>query len=379
MSRVTDAAGPLRLSALEGSNPLGFLTALGTLVVLTECGEDPRLAWTSGAAWTPVLHGLSSPDPGRVSALVTEALRGQQAPAVAEQARREAQRAFDAAKKAVQSKKKEIGARGLRGQDRERAMEEELRPLEELRDRCRDEWLAALRRAVPRPELALGRHIDCTPQEFRDHVRMFQEEAGQDRRETLDLLAAFGNDACTTRYGAIQATPFCFVTGSGHQYFLDTVRQLLERVNPERVREALFEPWTYRDHTLSLRWDPIEDRRYALADRNPSDEASRTVWMANLLAYRALVLFPSAPDGSRLLTTAWSEVDREPAFTWPLWEQPAAIEEVRSLVQLRDLASAAPVWASLRARGVAVAYRARRIKVGEGANSKLNFTPARAV
>jgi len=35
--------------------------------------------------------------------------------------------------------------------------------------------------------------------------------------------------------------------------------------------------------------------------------------------------------------------------------------------------------AILRARGVAAVFRARRIKVGAGANYKLNFSPARAV
>ena len=69
-----------------------------------------------------------------------------------------------------------------------------------------------------------------------------------------------------------------------------------DRLQIERVHAALFEPWTYRDDRYSMRWDPLEDRRYALMDRDPtaSDNKSRTVWMANLFAYRSLVLFPSA-------------------------------------------------------------------------------------
>jgi hypothetical protein len=247
-----------------------------------------------------------------------------------------------------------------------------------MRDKKRDEWLRALAHAVPRPELAIGKHIDCVAAEYRDHARALLATAGQGDREPLDFLAAFASDACV-RYGRIVATPFCFVRGSGQQYLLDTVRQLIERVESERVRRALFEPWTYRDEKLSLRWDPNEDRRYALAATDPSTEASRTVWMANLLAYRALELFPSAPRRTALATTAWSDHESDPTFTWPIWSASAGPETIRSLLQLRELSSGSPDRSVLRARGVAEIFRARRIKVPpDSPKYKFNFSPARA-
>jgi hypothetical protein len=75
----------------------------------------------------------------------------------------------------------------------------------------------------------------------------------------------------------------------------------------------------------------------------------------------------------------WTEVDGEPAFTWPIWEYAAGLEAIRSLVALRELTAPEPDRAVLGARGVAAIFRARRIKVGAGANYKLNFSPARAV
>ncbi|MFN2470422.1 MAG: hypothetical protein ABR583_05425 [Gaiellaceae bacterium] len=380
MTRPLARQGSLTLVALDGSNPLGFLAALGTLVAARQAGEIYSvLRWKRDLAWIPVLEGLSIGDPIRFSELLADALRGARVSEEAENARKEAQRAFDAAKKVVEEHRKTIGRRRLKGQERKTAIDQEIRPLERVRDGKRDEWLRALAQAASRPELVLGKHIDCTAEELRAHASALLASADPDGREPLDFLAAFASDACIRDSGRVDATPFCFVTGSGHQYFLDTVRQLMELVEPKRVQRALFERWTYQDEKLSLRWDPAEDRRYALAAEDPSGESSRTVWMANLLAYRALVLFPSAPRRGRLATTAWSTRDGDRAFTWPIWEPPADPETIRSLLQLPVLAEPAPDRSILRARGIAATFRARRIKVGEGANYKLNFSPAHAL
>lgn len=49
---------PLLLTGLDGTNPLGFLAALGVLNVLTDAapaGVAPTLAWTYRGAWRPVV------------------------------------------------------------------------------------------------------------------------------------------------------------------------------------------------------------------------------------------------------------------------------------------------------------------------------------
>lgn len=374
----------LELSGIDGANPLGFLAALGTLMTVRQAGEkQARLRWKRARAWVPVLDGISTSDPDRLSDTVAGALRGRAVSVDDEKKRAAAQREFDAAKKAVEDKKKEIRSRGPSKKDRETAIEQEVRPLEQVRDEKRQQWLDALKKAVPRPELAIGKRIDCTYEEYREHAGDFLVSAGHSDRETLDLLAAFGSDACREeRSDAITPTPFCFIRGSGQQFFLDTVRQLMEQVTCEAVRQTLFEPWAYRDKKLSMRWDPAEDRRYALMDRDPTsfDNKSRTVWMANLLAYRALPLFPCAPGWRGLATTAWAFIDEEDvAFTWPIWEFTAPPDTIRSLLQLGELAEPGPDRSPLRARGIAAIFRSCRIKVGAGSNYKLNFSPARGV
>lgn len=51
----------IKLTALDGSNPLGFLAALGTLTVLHDRGLDTaRLAWREEGTWCPLVYGLDS-------------------------------------------------------------------------------------------------------------------------------------------------------------------------------------------------------------------------------------------------------------------------------------------------------------------------------
>jgi hypothetical protein len=295
----------IELSGIDGVNPLGFLAALGTLVTLHEAGErEARLAWRRQYTWVPVLHGSQATDPKTLAARLQVVLQGQPVDPEKENRRGETQKAFEQAKKKAADKAKEIAKRKLKGKEREAAIETELRPLEEEREQKRCEWLAALKEAAPSPELALGKRPDCSPEEFREHAQSFFREADCNHRKAIDQLAAFGSDACLKKEAdTIEPTPFCFITGSGQQWFLDTVRQLMGCVTVERIQRTLFDRWTYADRKLSMRWDPIEDRQYALMDADPSSEPARAEWMANLLAYRALVLFPCVPTRRGLGTT----------------------------------------------------------------------------
>lgn len=376
---------PFELRALDGTNPLGFLAALGTMVTLTRRGvTGARLRWRQARTWVPVLEGTGVADERALAEAVAEGLRGEPVANDAERVRERAQRAMEEARTAARRKREEIRRRRLGRSERAEAEGRELRPLEQEYEARRRAWLEALRRAVPRPELALGARLDCTSEEFREHAAGFLADARHAGREALDMLAAFGSDACRRRNGdTIDPTPFCFASGSGRQNFLDTVRQLIGRVTAARVYDTLFEPWSYRDERLSLRWDPVEDRRYALLDRDPSGDAARTVWMANLLAYRALALFPTAPTGRGLAATGWGEEGderrKEKSFTWPLWDSPVGLDVVRSLLGVREISDRRPDCDVLGARGIVAVYRAERIEVGSPPNYKLNFSPARAL
>lgn len=385
-STAQDAVVPLPLNGIDGANPLGFLAALGTLVVLHQAGHrNAKLAWRRKVAWQPVLSGME--EGADLAKVIAQALSGNTVPEKAEMERRQAEKHLADIKKRIKEKKKEIRQRGLRGKDKKEAEKSELEPLEQERDEAHRAFLKALRDAVPRPELALGANIDTNADGLRAVAEPLLHGADYKSREPLDMLAAFASDACLhssqskSREGKLAPTPFSFISGGGQQYFLDTARQLISHVTSERIAATLFEPWAYVDEKLSMRWDPVEDRRYALLDRDPTatNNKPRTVWMANLLAYRALAIFPSAPDGKRLAATGWSRQNGEDVFTWPLWTHPLSPDTVRSLMLLPELYEERPDRAVLRARQIGAVFRARRIRVGEGANFKINFSQAREV
>jgi hypothetical protein len=274
-----------------------------------------------------------------------------------------------------------IKARKLRGAAREAAFATEITPFRAEVETARVEWLAALKKAIPSPELAIGKHLDCSVREFREHAEAFLSDSSLSDCCAIELLASFGCDIDSNDDERIAATPFCFITGSGHQYFLDTARQLMMLASKVKVAEALFTPWAYRDEKLAMRWDPLEDRRYALMDRDPtaSDNKSRTVWMANLLAYRALTLFPCAPTSRGLRTTGFGEQEIANTFTWPLWTMPLNSDCIRSLLQCPALQADRPEPSEVLPRGIVALFRCRRIQVGNPPRHKINFTAAKAI
>lgn len=374
----------LELTALDGANPLAFLAALGTLAILSENDPHLKLGWHARARWTPF---LVSPEPLAETGILQrlgERLRGQAVDAKAERKREASQKRFDAAKKRLKDVNDDLKALKLKGNQLKAERERMVEPVRQRFEKRRNILLARLKSAVPSPELALGQRPDCTIQEFRQHALALRADATLSKRTTVDLLASFGAEIAGKENERIQPTPFCFITGSGHQWFLDTARQLMAEATDDKLREALFLPWGYTDEKLSMRWDPLDDRRYALMNRDPTaaDNKSTTVWMANLLGYFALALFPCAALARGPAAACWSTDNDSPSFRWPLWEHPLRSEAIRSLLTHRALAAPSheggrdDLRAELRNRGVAAVFSARRIQVGNPPLHKINFSPA---
>jgi hypothetical protein len=190
------------------------------------------------------------------------------------------------------------------------------------------------------------------------------------------FLVAFGCDAIQTETGEIEDTALRTMSGAGHQHFLKFMNDLAKSTETSHLQEALFGPWRYRDPGASLRFDPEDDRRYALRWKNPSQDASTTVRGANRLAVEGIPLHPTFPVGTLLETTGFTGHKSNNTFwTWPIWEHPIPLDVCRSLLSLSTLSEAQPDQTELRARGIVATYRSQRITVGKFRN----FTPARSV
>ena len=376
----------LDLPALDGANPLGFLAALGTLTVLAETDPTLKLGWHARARWVPFLVSSKPLEEKEILQRLVIRLRGQEVDEEKEASRKIAQERYDEAKKALKDSIDRFKKLGLRGKERDEAREREIGPHDKALRSTRTALLGALKEAVPSPELALGQRPDCTIEEFRETARTMLGESRSSTRTAVDLLASFGAEVSNDAEQRIAPTLFCFITGSGHQWFLDTARELMSRTTESKLREALFHPWGYADEKLTMRWDPLDDRRYALMDKDPtaSDNKSTTVWMANLLAYVALANFPCAATSHGPETSGWLRTKDAIVFTWPVWSSSLTHSAIRSLLSHQalaacdDAASTKQSRVELLAHGVAAIFSARRIQVGNPPLHKINFSPSTA-
>ena len=234
------------------------------------------------------------------------------------------------------------------------------------------ELLASALQREATPEFDFDQNLNMDAEKFRNVAQDAQRCASSRDRRYADFVTAFGCEAVVTRDGkSIQDTALRTMSGAGHQHFLGTMKQLCDAATSGHLRKALFNTWDYSDVKLGLRWDPEEDRRYALRWGNPSDTSKnpiRTMWGATRLAVEALPLLPTVPDGRRLETTGFTRRDRAVLFTWPIWECAVSPEVVRSLLALAEMRESEPDRTKLRAMGVVEVYRSQRITVGKYRN-----------
>lgn len=383
-AKTTDASESVPLPGIDGGNPRDFLASLGVLDSLSDslAPNELKMSWTAFAnRWRPVIHGRSITLEDVVQRIAESLGCPFRPDRRAEEERKSAEHHFNGAKTALKKAEESRKRRKLAGRERSAAEVGELEPLRSALREGRESWLAALRECVPSPELALGKHPNATASEFASAASTEVHQVKKCTRTTIDLFAAFGSDACLEqRSRRIQVTPFCFVTGSGHQYFLDTARQLYEQVDAARIKAALVGQRETHDEKLSMRWDPVEDRRHALMWRDPtaSNNKAKTNWALNLLAYRGLQLVPSAPTARGLRSVGWTN-GRNPTWTWALWSVPLPLAPARSLLSHRTLVADTVDRPTVAALGVPCVYRSDRIEVGTPPLIKVNFTPARRI
>ena len=219
------------------------------------------------------------------------------------------------------------------------------------------------------PEFDFAQDLNVSSGTFSAVASQAQREAAIRERRHADFTASFGCEVTRTTDGKhIRDTAFRTMSGAGHQHFLVTMKDLVASTDTGHLRRSLFERWDYSDDKLGLRWDPEEDRRYALRWDNPSSDIVRTVRGANRLAVEALPLFPTAPRNRQLHTTGFSTGNRAVLLTWPIWKAALSVDVVRSLLALSEIQRPAPNRLPLSAMGIVEVYRSQRITVGKYRN-----------
>lgn len=298
----------LLLPGLDGTNPLGFLAALGVLRVLSLQKDGVKLSWQlSGGTWRPVYFGIE---------VVLDGL----------------------------------GAKLYAA----------------IRDFDQSAW--SIDKKLPF-ETRVLRH------KAHDAVRTGSRTC----RQIADNLAAFGVESFADNDGAFEKTDLCMVRAgdSVGQGMTAYGKRILETIRPEQLQQSIETNWLYSDEQCALRWDPGEDKPYAVQWRNPSKVGALSEKGANCLALFGLTCFPVIPVKHQVETTGFGhKKPKQSSLTWPVWNHPVNLDVVRSLLSLSDLQLVQPVRVKLASLGVAAAYRCNRIMTS---TYYANFTPSRRV
>ncbi|MEM5787054.1 MAG: hypothetical protein AAGU11_07025 [Syntrophobacteraceae bacterium] len=284
----------MALTGISGGNPLGFMSALGALLLMREVNPCIKLSWEkTGGGWQPVVHGCAAERDSFVETLLHMLKNASLEP-------------FEIDKK------------------------------------------------LPFPVGAfISKLIDA------------QARSKLEDRRLVDLLAAYGTEL-HPKGELFEDTSFRMVrTGdSNKQGLLSYAVAIKKSVTADTLRRALFEPWNYRDYGPILRWDPIEDQRYALVWNNPEDKAKKQVKVmlgADALALEALAFFPVIPEKKGAITTGFFRSGLRQFFTWPIWIYPATVDVVRSLITTPELHREYPGRDELATRGISEIFRCERM------------------
>lgn len=274
------------LPGLDGSNPLAFMAALGTLRILdeqTSSRDDcpvPRLSWRNDGRWIPVMHGYDSLE-RIIEAVMADRETWKDEPALNFAYSKDGLTQVDASTS------------------------------------------GAIQKLKPSPSL-LHRFLD-----------QLAIRASKGNRRSADLFASFATETATNRAGtSVKPTALDFTTGK--QSFLKMALELVGGSKEPDLYEALEGPWKKDSSLPSMCWDSTDNRNYALRASDPSKRKTG-VPGANWLAIRSLPFFLLAPTNNMLNTSCISGGWNDKLFTWPIWKPPASRPTLESLLHLKSL------------------------------------------
>jgi len=338
MSNAATNTEGLLLSGLDGSNPLAFLAALGTLSVLTRTWPDSRIrmSWNqAGTTWHPTLHTGNHTDEQAVVETVNQhasVLDSLFPASLLERSRAE-------------------GPTNKKGEPK---------------------WGDKLR-------------FPCSA--FVEVLRQLLSDFDKRHAMLLAFVAAWASDAETEEVDKhVVATRTRFDFTAGNQALISMIRELRTSVTTEQLHRAIFEQWRYPTDTVSLRWDPLDEKRqYALQAVDPTDSTNNPIRSepgANLLAIEGIAFYPLVPTAGGVRQPGFDRSTEGRFWTWPIWETALDANSVFSLLTLPSgisqgqKADLGRVREMDRARGIPQRYRSRIVMPSGRYRC---FTPAEVV
>ena len=122
---------------------------------------------------------------------------------------------------------------------------------------------------------------------------------------------------------------------AANQAFIAMLRGIKSACRVEDLLETLFVGPHYKPLGMSMRWDPLDEKRqYAVMDVNPAPQAQNalTDLGANFLAIEALPLFPLVPDARASQPCFTDSPGGLGCLQWALWHAPVSFDAARSFL-----------------------------------------------
>lgn len=119
---------------------------------------------------------------------------------------------------------------------------------------------------------------------------------------------------------------------AGKQAFLDIMHSILENASKSEIHTALTGPWEYKSTCQSLGWDVTDDPSYALSATDPSKDKKLTNPGPEALAVLGLSRYPVFVSNNKTVTQGCRGMWTRTIFSWPLWNRPASPAMVKSLL-----------------------------------------------
>lgn len=214
---------------------------------------------------------------------------------------------------------------------------------------------------------------------LRQHAENAVGTASRTCRQKADSLASFGADCFVDIDGAFEKTDLCMVRAgdSAGQGMTAYGKRIIETILVKQLQQAIEASWLYTDDQCALRWDPGEDRPYAVQWRNPSKVGALSEKGANYLALFGMTCFPVIPVKGQVETTGFGlKQPKQASLTWPVWKHPINLSVVGTLLAFGELHKAQPDRLELASRGIAAVYRCHRVMTS---TYYANFTPSQRV
>ncbi|MDE0268052.1 MAG: hypothetical protein OXI96_03325 [Acidimicrobiaceae bacterium] len=175
------------------------------------------------------------------------------------------------------------------------------------------------------PALDVDPKLKLKPPKIREYLKRCRD-AGKSGLLAACLLAEDSLD----NNGVAKPSDFYFT--AGNQKFVAMARTILGDVSEEEIVNDLSTPWSYNSERESLGWDSTDDRLHAYSADDPSSIKKSSNPGAEALAVIGLSRYPCFASPKGTLTQGCSGSWKEGSFVWPLWDVPATVHSVKSLL-----------------------------------------------